>query len=381
MATGARSSSRRPQRAMGEGAGRKGPPPGPPASTPPHPPPLLLGFVGRPASGFWQEQCEGRRLGAGGPRLGFSPPPTLFISAMTKGPCHRWLLPPEGTAGSPRGGGGQLGDSPEGRWGWRRALSPPRAVTGALGASSAGGGDGIQLAAAAAWGPLTGRASAPGLRAGGGEKGKGDEQRSISVPGSGRQERCPLPWGRVAPGLSRQRGPRASCAPARVHHEPVSLSPPVTAQPPARDGAHRGCRRLREPRQSRGGIRQLWWHRAAERPPGRRERRGPRALCAPSPTLRHHAAGCHLPAAPRRHPTEGAKPPLRHPLGVLAPSRPSPSKLSQNQEGVSARPRHPRDRSPPAAPRVQRCPNTPRRTIPQRTRTKSRQAFLTGASN
>lgn len=88
---------------------------------------------------------------------------------------------------------------PEGRWGCRRALSPPRAVTGALGASSAGGGDGIQLAAAAAWGPLTGRASAPGLRAGGGKKGKGmSREASPSLAAAGRSG-VPSPGGASPP--------------------------------------------------------------------------------------------------------------------------------------------------------------------------------------
>lgn len=60
--SGAGSSSRRTQRAMGEGAGRKGPPPTPaPWSTPP----FLLGFVGRPGSGFWQEQCLAQGAMAG----------------------------------------------------------------------------------------------------------------------------------------------------------------------------------------------------------------------------------------------------------------------------------------------------------------------------
>lgn len=132
-----------------------------------------------------------------------------------------------------------------------------------------------------------------------------------------------------------------------------------------------------------------WWHQAALvasrcRTPQQREQCGTLNLCAPV-VPPAPLSGIMQPAATSLLPLtvtlQKGHSPLQHPLGVLAPSRPRLSKLSQNQEGISAHPCDLRDRSPPTALRVQQCPKTPHRTTPQRTRTKTTQAFLTGAGN
>lgn len=90
--SGAGSSSQRPQRAMGEGAGRKGPPLGPLEHPPP--PPFFWALLGG------RDRVSGRNNAwRRGPWLGFSP--ALFISAIKELDTVGWRS---------HGAWGQLGD-------------------------------------------------------------------------------------------------------------------------------------------------------------------------------------------------------------------------------------------------------------------------------
>lgn len=130
-----------------------------------------------------------------------------------------------------------------------------------------------------------------------------------------------------------------------------------------------------------------WWHQAALvasrcRTPQQRERRSPLTLCAPV-VPPAPLSGIMQPAATSLLPLtvtlQKGQSPLQHPLGVLAPSRLSLSKLSQNQEGISAHPRDLRDCSPPTAPRVQQCPKNPSQDHPSTNQDKIQAGISNGS--